>query len=228
MEQINLNNILLSDAGLKYEFPFYATLKKYNIKTVYQLLYSSTMDDIINNAHEKTRNALLGFIDLVKYKYLQTTLPLYHRLDTKPQKIKTLDKKEFIEYPCDFSRMGFDGRQTFEILNAINILYKKNIIDEDTKLVDCFKNILMVDFGPFHQKSDGTCELIKAYVRIYNSIVNPKKINLQNENDDILVQQLEKKLTELLQERDKIDIQINAIYTFLNSHNEKDEDAKRL
>jgi len=226
MQEFNLKDIQLTQAGLTYDLPFYNTLRKYNINTVYQLLYDDTMNTIIKNAHEKTRNQLLGFIDLVKFRYLGTTLPMYTLLDIKPKKLKTLQGKELLTYQCDFTRMGFNGRQKYEIIKSIQILFENNLINENTKLIDCFKEILLVDFGIFEQKTQNTCELMKVYIETYNNLKNTDTINDYENKESDFVRILEERLNKLISQRDKIDIEINNIRLSLKLLKENENETK--
>ena len=121
MENKDFSNINLLDVGLSTAWSFYNQFLAKKIKTVGQVLDEETMKDVFESLRTlKARDELNGFIDFIKFRFLNQTLTTDIYLE-KPATV--LEEINLHEYPEFLSRMGFLEEDSLEI----GLLYKNYV-----------------------------------------------------------------------------------------------------
>ncbi len=194
---------------------YVGALNRNNITTIDQLLNEELMMDIMKQCHRQTRLQLMGFISMLKYKYLDE--PLY--VDV------LLDKEIIIDDGVGYSLMlkNKDEKISVDIINVLgcprgtghvligtfnhiinNPLLRKDVFpNENIKLIDLFKWMLTVDKPPFRH----VYPFVNTYVEMYEKLTNVNYANL----NEIARNDLNKLLNGLLQRRKALDNEIDSI-----------------
>jgi len=145
MEQTNtsLATISLKDTGLlsNYSKNIALLLKKNNITTVEELFQFENTDAFVFIRHYKTKNELMGLIELLKYKYLHQPLSTASYLEDVlvPQPINfKIQPNTYPDHLKDipFARMGFCSYEQ-DLIKEFALK-----IQQEITLYDLFCNIV--------------------------------------------------------------------------------------
>lgn len=208
MEQIDLSKLTLQETGLyNSAYAFSSIFRKNNITLVSQALDEKLMSDMIDYAHNSTKNQLRGFISLLKYKYLNIPIVSIETLDNKcKDNLIELYSMGCNLYDLDHIRVYLKRYVGESYINIENL--------SQYKLIDILKAIL-----PFcNLRLKLIVELlIKNYdeIKINNQIENTvKEVNLRQEiinkevKDSKLIETLTEELNRLIALRNKLGEQI--------------------
>lgn len=127
----DINKMALTDCELyNSQYTFFALLKRYNITMVSQLLDEKVVEELKLHCRKDTRNELLGFIELIKYKYLGIPMTSNQRLK-EPYPgglfyftIFGFSKEDcrLLDYYIRHKQLDMRGRPTIELFRALNSL----------------------------------------------------------------------------------------------------------
>ncbi len=201
MENLELDKILISESEFYYsKYAYTSIFKKYNLKTVGDLLNDELMDGIKLRCHENTLKQINVLISLLKHKYLHEPLLYDIYLDKKieyqginlycfedDEKINLLNLNDIFGYSN--SLKGIIERV---FMNCFLELKAKN---NKVILIDLFKKVLTKNINP------SINAIIKCYIDSYEK---NKKYKLASN----YIEELKNQVEVLIKKRDELDIEI--------------------
>ncbi len=211
MEKKEFSDIPLEETGFYNQgYSFAQAFKKHGITTVSQVLDDKTMWEYMTHATKGNRTQLMGFISLMKYKYLNLPIPAI----------------QILEQNCDLSRLtkiGFSNLDYETIKRYLRI--EREYIDIDInnlsnyKLIEVLQSVLTIP-----RCSDRIRSLIETSIECYEQnkttiIPEQEKNKVETNTSSITEESKEKKMIIFLKEqlvgltsmRDSLNIQINNI-----------------
>ena len=194
MNQTNFNKILLQDTGIyNSNYTFCSTFKKNNITLLSQVLDDDLMADVMLQCKSFTRRQLMGFISLIKFKYLNIPMVSIGMLDGYCED----ELYELNDLGCNESDINYIFKKICRIERSTELEADKLC---EYKLVDILKTIL-----PYCKER--TSNIIKVILDGYKQYKDEFIDKSSNEILQILKEQMEA----LSLMRDSLDVQINTL-----------------
>lgn len=225
MEQYNFSKMLIKDSEFyNPRCTYVGMFKRNNITTINQLLDDEAINKIMEKCHPKTRKQLVGFVSMLKYKYLG--VPLYNdillnkelQLETNSSItlsnsdlliLKVGDKNECIAISqllgCSHETGNAILKKFYSTINN-PLLYEYNFTNNNIILIDFLKWMLK------NEQFKQTHPFIYIYIEVFE---NNQKIN-NKDNDPKIINILKEQLTNLIKTKENLDIQISNLQQKIN------------
>ena len=210
MEKQDLSKLLIKDSEYyDSNCAYNGVLKKKGITTIDQLLNDDVVASIMSQCQRNTRLQLLGFISMLKYKYANEPLCNEALLDKEIMFISDMSNALVLRngtqrINVDIMNLLGCPRGTSHIILGEFYRIKNNpqlckvaFPNDNFKLIDFLKWILTIDKTYFKKVHP----FINTYIEAH------EKINVEDMNDE-LVNSLKFELQNLLQKKEKLDLQI--------------------
>ena len=181
MNNDNFNNISLIDTGLyNNKYSFSEIFQKNNITTLGQVLDDETMNNLISKiTSSKVKEQLIGYISLLKNKYLGDDLSSDKYLVRRASKIEGYNSKFYksnVDYfykDVNFNAMGFNSSSHLIIM----LCFAKNLgkFLDGIELIDFFRLL----YGKSADKSLNNT--LSVFINHYNARNNFNDIDVYND-----------------------------------------------
>lgn len=181
MNNDNFNNISLIDTGLyNNKYSFSEMFQKNNITTLGQVLDDETMNNLISKiTSSKVKEQLIGYISLLKNKYLGDDLSGDKYLVRRASKIEGYNSKFYksnVDYfykDVNFNAMGFNSSSHLIIM----LCFAKNLgkFLDGIELIDFFRLL----YGKSADKSLNNT--LSIFINHYNARNNFNDIDVYND-----------------------------------------------
>ena len=181
MNNDNFNNISLIDTGLyNNKYSFSEIFQKNNITTLGQVLDDETMNNLISKiTSSKVKEQLIGYISLLKNKYLGDDLSSDKYLVRRASKIEGYNSKFYksnVDYfykDVNFNAMGFNSSSHLIIM----LCFAKNLgkFLDGIELIDFFRLL----YGKSADKSLNNT--LSIFINHYNARNNFNDIDVYND-----------------------------------------------
>lgn len=181
MNNDNFNNISLIDTGLyNNKYSFSEIFQKNNITTLGQVLDDDTMNNLISKiTSSKVKEQLIGYISLLKNKYLDDDLSSDKYLVRRASKIEGYNSKFYksnVDYfykDVNFNAMGFNSSSHLIIM----LCFAKNLgkFLDGIELIDFFRLL----YGKSADKSLNNT--LSIFINHYNTRNNFNDIDVYND-----------------------------------------------
>ena len=181
MNNDNFNNISLIDTGLyNNKYSFSEIFQKNNITTLGQVLDDETMNNLISKiTSSKVKEQLIGYISLLKNKYLGDDLSSDKYLVRRASKIEGYNSKFYksnVDYfykDVNFNAMGFNSSSHLIIM----LCFAKNLgkFLDGIELIDFFRLL----YGKSADKSLNNT--LSIFINHYNTRNNFNDIDVYND-----------------------------------------------
>ena len=181
MNNDNFNNISLIDTGLyNNKYSFSEMFQKNNITTLGQVLDDETMNNLISKiTSSKVKEQLIGYISLLKNKYLGDDLSSDKYLVRRASKIEGYNSKFYksnVDYfykDVNFNAMGFNSSSHLIIM----LCFAKNLgkFLDGIELIDFFRLL----YGKSADKSLNNT--LSIFINHYNTRNNFNDIDVYND-----------------------------------------------
>lgn len=200
-------NILLNQIDeLNYgtHYSFYSNFQNFHIKTVGQVLDDELMNEVLLHCRSlDTRNNIIAFIALIKYKYLGALIPQDILLE---KEMKETDNGN--TFDDVIPRLGFHYRQYPYLRNLVEFNKGKRLIDYFVDAINngYFENDKNRRNNGYNKEFLSTGAIIKMYIDSYVKSHKYEDINELN-----LLHDLRRQLELLVENRDNLNMQIEEL-----------------
>ena len=218
MEIKDLNEVSLKDTGFyETQAPYAGTFRKYNVTTVAKLLDKNLMKVVLEHVKDGTKEAIESLIKLVEFKYLNISLG---NEDFLNYKIIGIDH----DWGIGFGLFLEDGNGEVDSYSCVNLIcgmpygfqtamlirwnkeLEARLNDSSLRVIDALKILAKPET---YSKAEYrvVLNIIKANVESYEKkngtvdlVIDPKAVDILNG-----------KITELIKEKNALDMQILSL-----------------
>ncbi len=207
------SEVSLLDIGFSTYSSFYPVFLNRGITTLDQVLDEKLMNDVLSHVRAGVREELIGFIDLIRCKYLNEPLESNYLLD--------LSLVSFMkELPTNFLKMGFNQKQARKLEWLIYLAFDQHDLEKTAKVIDFFKVMRQEKYVKI-MKKDNMQGIIDVHVDEYEK----EEKKPRGDSGDLVI--LKEKLEKLLEERNKMDMKIMLLQEKIQNFQNLEKDIKK-